>query len=261
MAFLLYLQPGVETTLVPCLWFNAKLENICCPTSMCFLMGHANTSYKKAWFCQHLGGVVSLMLSKNVMLWTRVICSVGIKSCKSICAPGDMSWYSNKKQRTNALFPTHENKLLSHQTFEVTVEYTRGGQCPAQPVKHSPAGRQAGCLLCPPGMVAHRPRASAASWCSGDAISRCLTHRRGSLLLLLQKEAAFTPAESHGHQRTPSCCLRWEHEGRLRPWRKDWPSVLPRNGEHLLAGVQPVYKPCMLAALAGKCSCCQAIHH
>lgn len=146
MAFLLYFQPGVETTLVPCLWFNAKLENICCPTSMCFLMGHANTSYKKAWFCQHLGGVVSLMLSKNVMFWTRVICSVGIKSCKSICAPGDMSWYSNKKQCTNALFPTHENKLLSHQTFEVTVEYTRGGQCPAQPVKHSPAGRQAGRL-------------------------------------------------------------------------------------------------------------------
>ena len=60
MAFLLQLQPGVEITLVLCLRFNATLEEIYgCLTSMFFLMGDVNISYRTARYCQHLRGVVT----------------------------------------------------------------------------------------------------------------------------------------------------------------------------------------------------------
>lgn len=85
--------------LVLCPQFNTKLEEIySCPTSVRFVMGGVNISYKSARYCQHLGGVVlpDAQYKCDALDQTN-LCSVCIKSYKSICAPGDMPWYTNKK--------------------------------------------------------------------------------------------------------------------------------------------------------------------
>lgn len=142
------------------------------------------------------------MLSKNVMLWTRLISAQPVS--RAVRASVLLETHRGMQTRNNAiisLFPTHENKLLSHHTFEITEKYMRRAVPSSAGRAHlllsCLTGRQAGCLLRSPGTVVHRPHISAASWCSGDATFRCLTHRCGSLFLPLQKEAAFTPAESH----------------------------------------------------------------
>lgn len=200
MAFLLHLQPDVEITLVLCLRFNAKLEEIYgCPNYMHFLMGDVTSVTKLLAFASSWGEWYPLTLGKNVMVWTRLISALLVS--RAARASVLLETRCGTQTRNNAvisLFATHENKLLSHKTFEITEKYT----CRAMfsqlstPPAVLPCS-QAGCLLLSPVTVAHRQHISSTSWCLGDATCRCLTHHCGSLCLPLQKKAAFTPAESH----------------------------------------------------------------
>lgn len=182
------------------------------------------------------------------------LCTAGIKSCKSICAPGTQT-------RNNAiisLIATHENKLLSHKTFEITEKYT----CRAMfsqlstPPAVLPCS-QTGCLLLSPVTVVHRPHIWAPSWCSGHTTFRCLTHRCWSLCLPLQKEAAFAPSESHWCQKNPSCCLQWRREGRHRPRQKVWSSFPSKKSTYW--HVCTLFTAMQSCSTGSKCPGCQVI--
>lgn len=74
MAFLLHLQADVEITLVLCLRFNAKLEEIYgCPNSAHFLMGAVTSVTKPLTSASSCGEWYPLMLGKSVIVWTRLI--------------------------------------------------------------------------------------------------------------------------------------------------------------------------------------------
>lgn len=192
MAFLLQLQPDVEITLVLCLRFNAKLEEIYgCPNSMHFVMGDVTSVTTLLTSASSWGEWYPLMLGKNVMAWTKVISALSVS--RAVRASVLLDTRCDTQTRNNAiisLFATHENKLLSHKTLEISEKYT----CRAMfsqlstPPAVLPCS-QAGCLLVSPVTVAHRPRISATPWCLGHTTFRCLTRRCWSLDLPLQKEA------------------------------------------------------------------------
>lgn len=99
-----------------------------------------------------------LMLSKNVMLWTRLISAPSVS--RAVRASVLLETCRGTQTRNNAiisLFPTRENKLLSHQTFEITEKYMRRAALSSASRAHLLPCRPAGCLLCSPGAVAHRP--------------------------------------------------------------------------------------------------------
>lgn len=72
------------------------------------------------------GGVVPLNLSKNVMLCTRL--TLALLMSRAVRASVLLEARHCKQTRDNVMIsflPTHENKLLSHKTFEVTEKYPR----------------------------------------------------------------------------------------------------------------------------------------
>lgn len=138
-----------------------------------------------------------LTLSKNVMLRTRLISARSVS--RAVRASVLLETRRGMQSRNNAiisLFPTNENKLLSHQTFEITEKYTRR----AVPSSASRAQLLLSCLA------------------GGQAAF--------SAPLPLQKEAAFTPAESPWCQQGPSC-LRWQCEGRRGPRKRSGLQFFP----------------------------------
>lgn len=107
--------------LLPCaLWWEVW-------TSVTSPLGTASTWVE--WY--------SLMLSTNVMLWTRLISALSVS--RAIRASTPLETCRGTQTRNNAtisFFPTHENRLLSHQTFEITEKYTQRA-VPSSPVKHT----------------------------------------------------------------------------------------------------------------------------
>lgn len=104
MAFLLHLQPDVEITLVLCLWFNAKLEEIYdCPNSMHFLMGDVTSVTKPLASASSWGEWYPLMPGENVMVWTRPISALLVS--RAVRASVLPETQCGTQTRNNANFP------------------------------------------------------------------------------------------------------------------------------------------------------------
>lgn len=138
------------------------------------------------------------MLGKNVMVWTKLISALLVS--RAVRASVLLDTRCDTQTRNNAiisLFATHEDKLLSHKTFEISEKYT----CRAMfsqlstPPAVLPCS-QAGCLLVSPDTVAHRAHISATPWCLRHTTFRCLTHHCWSLGSVLAEGGCFYPCKS-----------------------------------------------------------------
>lgn len=139
MAFLLHLQPGMEITPVLCLRFNAKLEEIYgCPTSPTLLCQETWTSVTKllgaasTWWERY-----PLVLSIKLMFGARLISAPSASRASVLLETPRGTQMRNNA--VSALSPACDDKLLSHESFEMTEKPTsravsrQGAALPATP--------------------------------------------------------------------------------------------------------------------------------